>query len=366
MKKNKIVTLLAGILSVGMLSACGGYNDDSLDIKDIDVDKYISQLGSYENLTIEAENKMEIDDETVQMYVEDMLANMGITETVEVDRPIENGDIANIDFEGLLDGVAFENGTGEGYNLTIGSGSFIDGFEDGLIGYSKGDEVALDLTFPESYQSEELAGKAVVFNVKINSVSESITPELTEEIIAQMGIEGVSTEEEFRAYVKENLEKSAQNIYTNTLRDKVLKEIYDNTTFVSDEVPAKLLEQSATQLKASDEQLATSYGVSLEDFVSVYYGITYEEYENELNEQAKIMVQNALICEKIAREMKISITDKEVEEQMKTDVVDYNYESVEAFKAQIDELDYKNYLLQLRVIDNILENTTVTTVEAAE
>lgn len=363
MKKQSFAILFAGVLSAGILSACGGYNNDSLDITDIDVDSYISELGSYENLSIETDEMMEVNDETVQQYIEYVLGNMGIIGKEEVDRPIETGDIVNIDYEGLKDGVAFEGGTAKGYDLNIGSGQFIAGFEDGLIGHSKGEEVALDLTFPEGYQSEELAGKAVVFNVKINSVNVSAAPKLTEDVIAKMGIAEVSNEEQLRVYVKENLEKNAKTLYDNALRDKVLKAVYDNTTFASDEVPAKLLELYVKQLKASDEQLATQYGTTLEEFAPTYYGKTFEEYEKNINEQAKVMIQNAMICEKIARDMKIKLTDKEVKEQMVLDVENYKYESIEAFKKKISEQDYKNYLLELKVLDAILENTTVTTKE---
>ena len=221
MKKRLTAVLLVALV---MLAGCGGYDNTSMDITKIDVDSYIETLGEYKGLTIETEPKMTITDNTVDDYINYVLSASGQTSTTEVDRAAKEGDIVNIDYEGIKDGVAFEGGTDTGYDLTLGSGQFIPGFEDGLIGYKKGDEVALNLTFPEDYR-EELAGAEVVFNVKINSVKEVTAATLTPEFIQGLGISGVTDEESFRSYIKENLETNAEDSYRNGLRDGLSTQI---------------------------------------------------------------------------------------------------------------------------------------------
>lgn len=347
MRKNLMVCTIIGALSAVLLVGCG-YDDKSLDVTKINVDNYVSELATYSNLAIETEAQMEVTDETVQSYIDYALS--GLTSYEEVDRPIQNGDIANIDYEGIKDGVAFDGGTAQGYDLEIGSGNFIPGFEDGLIGYSTGDEVALELTFPEQYHSEELAGQAVIFNVKINSVSEKIAPEVTDEMVATFAIPGVTNEEQFRAYIRENLEESAKLNYESGLRDKVMTELYENTAFNDKELPEGLLNFYISQIKKEDTQMATQNGYTLEQFVTMAYGTSYEEYEAQVKEQAQILVKDALICAKIARDNNITVTDDEVKAELES----------EEYAQDINEEDFRNYLLERKVVEFLLESATVT------
>ena len=364
MKNRLLSTLLVALLAMS-LTGCG-YNNKSADVSKIDVDSYIEGLGNYKGLTVETEKKAEVNEDIVQATIDDVLTNIGSSETVEVDREIKNGDTANIDYEGLLDGVAFEGGTAQGYDLTIGSGQFIDGFEEGLIGYKKGDEVALDLTFPENYGSELLAGKAVVFNVKINAVKEPVKPELTDEIVGMMALENVNNVDEFRDYIRKNLELKVEDDYMQKLRNNLLLAIYNETSFTTDEVPDEMFNCYLEQIRSEDQSYASQYGVTLADFVPVAYGIEYEEYLAKTEDQARAMVQNVMICEKIARENNLKISSEEVKDSMDEDVKKYNYESVDALKEVINEDYYKNYLMVDKVTDYILTtcNTTVLDVDS--
>ena len=361
MKKRLLSAFLVTVLAMS-ITGCG-YDNKSVDVSKIDVDSYISNLGNYQGLTVETEKRSVINEDSVQDYIDYVLTNIGSTDTVEVDREAKNGDTVNIDYEGLLDGVAFDGGTAEGYDLTLGSGQFIDGFEDGLIGYKKGDEVALNLTFPENYNSELLAGKAVVFNVKINAVKEPVKPELTDELVGMMAVENIKTVDEFKDYVRDNLAISAEEVYKDKLRDNILLKIYDDTTFASDEVPAEMFNYYLEQVRSSDQAYANQYGVTLADFVPVYYGIEYEEYLANTEEQAKAMVQNVMICEKIARDNNIKITSEEVKRSMEETVEKYNYASLDALKEVTSEEYYKNYLLEKKVTDFILSNCNTTVLD---
>ena len=355
MKKRFATVLLASLV---MLAGCGGYDNTSMDITKIDVDSYIETLGEYKGLTIETEPKMTITDNTVDDYIDYVLSASGQTSTTEVDRAAKEGDVVNIDYEGIKDGVAFEGGTDTGYDLTLGSGQFIPGFEDGLIGYKKGDEVALNLTFPEDYR-EELAGAEVVFNVKINSVKEVTAATLTPEFIQGLGISGVTDEESFRSYIKENLETNAEDSYRNGLRDGLITQIAENTVFTDAELPVNLMNYYVGQIQNQDSTMASQYGVSLEEFVTTYYDMEFDAYEEQCRTQAETMLKDAIICEKIARIEDIKVSKKEATESLESDAVKYGYESVDEYKQSFDEQDYRNYLLELKVMDYLLENANI-------
>ena len=355
MKKRFATVLLASLV---MLAGCGGYDNTSMDITKIDVDSYIETLGEYKGLTIETEPKMTITDNTVDDYIDYVLSASGQTSTTEVDRAAKEGDVVNIDYEGIKDGVAFEGGTDTGYDLTLGSGKFIPGFEDGLIGYKKGDEVSLNLTFPEDY-TEELAGAEVVFNVKINSVKEVTAATLTPEFIQGLGISGVTDEESFRSYIKENLETNAEDSYRNGLRDGLITQIAENTVFTDAELPVNLMNYYVGQIQNQDSTMASQYGVSLEEFVTTYYDMEFDAYEEQCRTQAETMLKDAIICEKIARIEDIKVSKKEATESLESDAVKYGYESVDEYKQSFDEQDYRNYLLELKVMDYLLENANI-------
>ena len=242
--------------------------------------------------------------------------------------------------------------------MTLGSGQFIPGFEDGLIGYKKGDEVALNLTFPEDYR-EELAGAEVVFNVKINSVKEVTAATLTPEFIQGLGISGVTDEESFRSYIKENLETNAEDSYNNALRDSLITQISKNTVFTEAELPVNLLNYYVGQIQNKDKTMASQYGVSLEEFVTTYYDMEFDAYEEQCRTQAETMLKDAIICEKIARIEDIKVSKKEATESLESDAVKYGYESVDEYKQSFDEQDYRNYLLELKVMDYLLENANI-------
>lgn len=349
---------LIGVMTV-MLAGCG-YDNNSKDMTKIDVDKYVTSIGDYSNLSVEVDAKNEVSEEDVQNYIDYVLS--GQTETVKSDKTIvEEGDIVNIDYEGIKDGVAFDGGTATGYDLTIGSGTFIPGFEEGLIGHEVGEEVALDVTFPENYQAADLAGQPVVFNVKINYISVEQTPELTDELAASYGIENVTNIEEYRAYVNDNLNMAEDNNHMAAKRDAIQNALVDVCTF-ADVKGLGLYQFYVEQIKSQTKQMADSYGVTLEDVVSVMYGISMEEYEKTVADQAEMLVKGTLACAKVAKDQKIKLSDDEFEQQLASEATDYGYQSVDEFKAAINLEDYRNYLLQMKVVDKLMETATVTEV----
>ena len=227
--KKKAVALLLCVSMMMTLNACGNSNKDntegtetvaetetevipsSADIT-YDAGDYVS-LGDYMNMEVTLDKDYQVTDDMVKNYVNNnVIANYPYY--VESDKTVvENGDVANIDYEGLLDGEAFDGGTAQDYDLEIGSGSFIDGFEDGLIGKKIGDTVDLNLTFPKDYSSTDLAGKEVVFTVKINSVKRA--PKLTDELAAEISNNEYKTAEAYNNYIKEDLENTKKENHNN-------------------------------------------------------------------------------------------------------------------------------------------------------
>lgn len=185
------------------------YPDDSY-ADNLKPEDYVT-LGDYLGVEV-AMAKPVITDTDVDSYIEYARANNKVKKEV-TGRAVQSGDVANIDYEGKKDGVAFEGGTAEKQDLEIGSHSFIEGFEDGIIGMKAGETKELNLTFPEAYQNADLAGQDVVFTVKLNNIYVNELPELNDEFVTGLGIENVSTMDDYRTYVRDNLEKSAQSQY---------------------------------------------------------------------------------------------------------------------------------------------------------
>ena len=343
------------MMTVSMMAAaltgCGAGEDN---LSSIDLEKYVTSLGEYKGLELSAA-KTEVTDEYIESYIDYMLMNY--PELVEVtDRAVALGDVVNIDYVGKKDGVAFEGGTAQGYELAIGSGTFIEGFEDGLVGANKGDVVDLNLTFPEEYHSEELAGADVVFTVTVNSINEQKTPELTDEFVKQFECETV---DEFRESVKISLEDSANATYTNELQTQVIDILTANCEF-SDELPEELYNYYKGQITANFENYATQYGVDLETFVTSYYGTTMDEFNAQIEDGAASSTRQAMAYALIAQKEGIEVTDEELNTKIEENYANFGYESVDAYKEAENEEDYRDYLLTGKVLNFLVENAVVT------
>ena len=356
-KRNLCAVMVTAGLVAAILTGCG-YDNSSNDLSKIDVDKYVLSIGEYDNLNIEVEPKEVITDEQVQQYI-DYIMSSRVTYEQTDKKEVENGDRVNIDYVGTKDGVAFDGGTAQGYDLLIGSGTFIPGFEDGLIGHNVGEEVALNLTFPEQYQSAELAGQDVVFDVTINYISEEITPDLDDEFVKSLSLEGVSNVDEYRTFIRKDLEESAVDTYEAAKRDAAQEILVSQAQF-GDITSLGLYQFYVDEVKKQTETLAKNYGVTIDDVVNSLYGSDYSKYEEQVAQDAENIVKAALVCEKIARKEKIKIGKKDLETRMAKDAEDYGYASVEEFKKQVPEADYRNYLIQSDVMDRVISTANIT------
>ena len=374
--KRKIVKSLLLLFVVLQLMACSNENQNQenaidtqeevtveeslLYLKDIEVDEAVV-LGDYKGIEV-VSNVVTVTEQDVDAYIEYMMAMSGEAQLKEItDRDtVENGDIANIDYVGKKDGVAFEGGTAQGYDLGIGSGSFIPGFEEGLVGVKKGETVDLNLTFPENYGAEELAGAEVVFTVTVNGIYQEIAPQLTDEYVANLGIETMATVEDYRAYVKEMLEASNREYALQEVQAQLLEQITE-VAEVS-EIPEGLINKFYDINVENISYNASIYGMDLESFVSTMYGMDLETFEAESREAAEISAKQAMVCLKIAKEENISISDDELNTKAEESYASYNFSSAEEFMNGIDVEEYRDSLLLNKVVDFLTENATITEV----
>lgn len=303
----------------------------------------VEKLGNYIGVTYTPLSTEVTDQEVEDEILSLLAANPNI---VEVDRAAKEGDIVNIDYVGKKDGVAFDGGTASGYDLTLGSGQFIDGFEDGLIGVVAGEKVNLDLTFPEEYHSEELAGQAVVFEVTVNSVKESVEAELNDEFIAANT--DSATVEEYRRFVREELEEMARSDAENQKMSDVFMKVVEDSEVT---VPEESIEAAYQEQRAYYEQQVQMFGVDLETWVG-YYGTDMETFEKDLREQAaEICKRNAVIMA-VAEAENITVEDEDREQL----AADYGYPDVDTMIGDAGEDAVNERILVEKAVKFIADN----------
>ncbi|SKB54333.1 trigger factor [Lachnospiraceae bacterium] len=362
--KRSAVCLGAALLAVLCLAGCGGSKKtgDSTS-SSIDASKYVT-LGNYKGLTVTVPDTT-VSDDAVEASIETALESKSTTEAV-TDRPVQDTDTVNIDYVGKKDGVAFDGGTAQGYNLTIGSHTFIDGFEDGLIGAKIGDVKTLSLTFPENYSSKDLAGQAVTFDVTINSISANIVPELTDAVAAELDAE-VKTADEYRKKVRDRLEKSRIETAKSEVYANLMTQVQAGSTIVSgDELPKDLLDQNVETEKKSFESSLTMYGLDIETYLK-QYGMSQDEFNDQIEEYAKNITQQQLLVAAIAQAENIKVDDEYLEKRYEEDSKIYGYDSAKAFreavKKQGAEKTYRDSLLAEKVEELLFDNANVTNPE---
>lgn len=326
--------------------------------KDIDSKEYVV-LGDYKGLEV-VSTKTEVLDEDVDAYIDYLMSMSGEKQEVTDRDVVQNGDIANIDYEGKKDGVAFEGGTAQGYDLGIGSGSFIPGFEEGLIGVKKGETVDINLTFPENYHAADLAGEEVVFTVTVNAIYQEVAPEFNDAFVAQLEMEGITTVEEYRAYLKNAMEESEKEAALQEAGNQVLGMVVDNAKIAK--LPQELVDKFYQIRETYESNIAKQYGMDLETYVSSCYGMDKESFEIALLAGAEMSAAQALVCLRIAEEESLLVTDEELNTAIEESYALYNYPSAEEFRAAIDTEEYRDDLLLNKVVDFLLENATITEV----
>lgn len=324
---------------------------DYVGIQDLDIEEYIT-LADYKNMTVSAV-KPAVDDETIESYINSKLLVGDI-----MNRAVEKGDVADIDFVGKKDGEAFQGGSSEGYKLAIGSGGFIPGFEDGLIGVMPGETVDLNLTFPEDYGNTELAGQEVVFTVTVNSIKGSAEyATVTKKDMEEMGL-SYKTKEEVWEAGKKAVEENAAETFTANSKSAIIQKLVEESTASS--IPDYLVEEEVQNYNTYMGTLAQQmYGIDLETFVTSAYGITMDEYDTQLNEMCSDTVKQYLVLEAVAREEGIEITEDMINEKAAEEAQEYGYATGEELIDDVGFTTYRMYMVQDKVLERLMEIVTV-------
>lgn len=384
MMKKRAALSAAVMLVMCMVSACGANNENAADgangaggekvdssantadggigsayISGIKVSDYVT-LGEYKGIEL-VEEEPAVPEGYVEHYIDTYILAARATVTPVEDRTdVREGDTANIDYVGYRDGVAFDGGTAQGYDLTIGSGSFIPGFEDGLIGKNVGDTVTLDLTFPDDYVNAEMAGVSVSFEVTINSISIVEVPELTDELVQELDLEGCSTTEELNSYLNDYFYETAVNAYNQTVKNDITNAVMENCVF-KEELPGELIERYYGILIEDMTETALSNGMDLNTYVKNYYNMDEETYTGIIRNNAGNMAKQYIMFKAIADAEGINMTEAEQDKAMEEWAAERGYESVDSLLKQMDEETFKEYLMAEEVVAFLLENATINT-----
>lgn len=387
MKKKMMMVLLAAVLSVSA-GACGKekQNDnqagtqtddkqtEALDNEEnatakadqvsYDVKKCVT-LGKYSGLQVSLPNDYKVTKEQVDDYALGMAQYNAQPVYKDTDKKkVEEGDTVNIDYEGKKDGVAFEGGTASGYNLTIGSNSFIDGFEEGLVGVKVGQTVDLDLSFPENYPSADLAGAAVVFTVKVNKIvveDPDAKFELNDEFVRQNY--DCDTVEEYKEKVKSYLKEENKTNKEKDTRQEVINILLENSKVtIPDELMEARLEDSIlifTNRNCTD-------GTTLKDFLTTNYnGMTEEDFRSDIANEVKTNLQTELILEAIAQEEGVKLEEEAFQDYVQQQMEANGYASAEDFykangvTAKSGETYERKVFVCNRALDLVIENAEV-------
>lgn len=347
--KKKIIGVAAAVMIAVLLVGCGNSaTATNRDLNEMKVERYVT-LGDYNNLSISVAPQAEVGQEE---WNELMLAvyQSYVTEDngAVTNRAVEMGDTVVIDYVGTKDGVAFGGGTASNAKLTIGSGEFIDGFEDGLIGARPGETVELNLSFPEGFrQNAELAGQAVVFTVTVDYIFPTLD-EMEDSVVASLGVEDVSTVDELWQYVYDYLQDNVEEAYLYSLQNAIIEHLLDQTTI--DELPQTFVESYNHVFQDNLDRIAAGYGVSAEILVSSY-GMDLESY---ISLYSEVQARQEILLQAIANREGLTVSDEELQEALEEYAAEDGYATVEEWLGDYDREEYRNYIMCDKVMEYLI------------
>lgn len=363
MKKKKVIKALAALLMAGVLAGCSAKDENSISqgaseeeilLKDVEVEKYVT-LGEYKGLKVdiaEPEVDTAYQAELVEMVYRDALsyATGVLVEDGITDRAVEEGDTVSIDYEGKKDGIAFAGGTASDAYLIIGSGQFIDGFEEGLVGVNPGDTVDLPLKFPEVYSNAELAGQEVVFTVTVNY----IMPEgMHEAVIAMLELDNVVTGEDLEQYVYDFLKENARQEYEADRENAIFELFMQNCTFT--ELPESLVLQYRERVRNNITLNASYMGKDGDTFLQQYYNY-FGGVDQFVDEYAEEAVKQDLAFQAVANQENLIVGDEELNQVLLEQAQLYGYTTIEEYVGETSLELYRTDLLLNKVYEFLIEN----------
>ena len=317
----------------------------------------VATLGQYKG--IEAPKAaVTVTDEEVDEDIKQLASRNSSISTVE--RAAKDGDTVIIDFDGYMDGVAFDGGKGENYTLRLGSGTFIPGFEEQVVGMAAGDEKDVEVTFPADYGTQELAGKPATFKVKVHEVKETLVPELDDEFAKDVS-ETAETLEDLKKERREKLEKDKSDEAEHNFKNEVVKKAMDNLEVV---IPDAMVEAQLDDMMNQYAMNMQSSGFTLEQYAQMM-GTTIQGLREQSREGAVQQIRNTLLLEKVAEEENIQVSDEELEEEYQTMAKEYDMD-VEKVKEYLPLEELRKEKQLQKAMDLIVDNAVATEPKAEE
>ena len=317
-------------------------NNESIEIEFTLVSSPEVKLGKYKDLGIEKE-EVNVTDEEVEHEMEHLKEHFVEVKTKEDNEEIKDGDVAVIDYEGFLDGTPFKGGKGENYSLTIGSNTFIPGFESALIGLKKGDKKDLNITFPENYHSDELKGKPVVFKVEVKEVKERVLPTFNKEFFEDLNVGGVEDIDGLKNYIRENKKAEKEQSLEDKHLFECLDKVVENAKF---EIPEEMTHDEVHRLVHEFSDRLKYQGLKLEDYLK-YANSTMEQFEETLKPEANKRIGYRLVMDAVVKEEKLEVTDEEVEKGLEEQAEKYGMKK-EDFEKEVGNKEIFKYDLLMK------------------
>ena len=324
-------------------------DDKELEVKFVFVLEPTVKLGKYTNLGVKKE-KVKVTKEEVEHRIHHLLEDYAEVMVKESDK-VENGDIAIIDFKGMKDGVAFDGGTAENYSLTIGSNTFIPGFEDAVVGMKRGEEKDIDLTFPEDYMAEELKGQKVVFKVKVNEIKTRVVPKLDKDFFDDLAMEGVTNKEELEHEIEHEIEHQKEHEQEHVYEEKCLDKAASNMVV---EICDELVDDEVEHMYNEFMQRMAMQGVT-EEMYFQYTKAKKEDITSQMREDALKRLKYRYLLKAIIAEEKIKVTDKETKARIKEMASMYQVDE-ETILKEVNEENIKFDLMYTKALDIVTSN----------
>ncbi|MBR3401228.1 MAG: trigger factor [Parasporobacterium sp.] len=268
------------------------------------------------------------------------------------DRPAQNGDIVNIDFEGFVDGEAFEGGKAEGHSLTLGSGTFIPGFEEQIEGKNVGDEFDVNVTFPEDYQAENLKGKAAVFKCKLNDIKVKELPELDDEFASE--VSEFDTLEEYKADIRKNMEEARKEEAKHAAENQLVEKAVENAEMI---IPGPMVDMEASQVAQNFQMRMESQGINMEQYFQ-FTGMTPEKFMEDAKASAEKNIKSRLVLEAVAAAENLEVSEEDLDKEIHKMAESYQmeYDSLNKMISDAERESMKKDVLISKAADFLFEN----------
>ncbi|MCL2518869.1 MAG: trigger factor [Oscillospiraceae bacterium] len=360
--KLKILALL--LITLILFTACAGKTPpvDYSEPYSYDLTQYFT-LGEYKGIEIAKRGIVVVTQEEINDEIEYFLQYMSTTEQLN-EGTVGWGDTVNIDYIGRINDVAFEGGTDSGFNLTIGSGNFIEGFESGLIGYNVGETVFVDVAFPMDYWKDEYAGVNAVFEVKLNYLLVIIKPELTDEFVKVQMIPDCETAAQYKQMIETQIREYKEQTQNEEVRRELWGAVYSNSILIK--YPEIEVERYYSEFVEYYTDEAAENGMTLEAHLNWQYGAALEEFQKDMRSYAQNYVHDDLILYSIAKNENLKISETEYKEGLEKYFYGYYHgiPTIEEFEAYYSKDMITKELLQDKVFDFLVANAIEIEVEA--